>query len=89
MLLFFINVSRKRFTWRARELLALGPKKMHDLDGCVCCVIVTTRVPWPEGKAVLARHRLVHAALGDTMKDLHALSVKKSQTPAEASATPA
>eukprot|EP00227_Mantoniella_beaufortii_P018481 CAMPEP_0197581780 /NCGR_PEP_ID=MMETSP1326-20131121/5186_1 /TAXON_ID=1155430 /ORGANISM="Genus nov. species nov., Strain RCC2288" /LENGTH=89 /DNA_ID=CAMNT_0043145731 /DNA_START=80 /DNA_END=346 /DNA_ORIENTATION=- len=33
------------------------------------------------GKPVLARHRLVHGAMGDEMANIHALSIKKALTP--------
>ncbi|KAF5727691.1 hypothetical protein HS088_TW22G01388 [Tripterygium wilfordii] len=34
-----------------------------------------------EGKRLLERHRLVNAALAEEMKEIHALSIKKAQTP--------
>lgn len=34
-----------------------------------------------EGKRLLARHRLVNAALEEEMKQIHALSIKKAMTP--------
>ncbi|KAL1222253.1 Protein BOLA2 [Cardamine amara subsp. amara] len=34
-----------------------------------------------EGKRMLERHRMVNAALEEEMKDIHALSIKKAQTP--------
>mmetsp|Transcript_3034 Transcript_3034/g.5501 ORF Transcript_3034/g.5501 Transcript_3034/m.5501 type:complete len:87 (+) Transcript_3034:210-470(+) len=33
------------------------------------------------GKAPLARHRLVNAALKDELKEIHALAIKKTLTP--------
>lgn len=41
-----------------------------------------------QGKAPLARHRLVHGALGDTMANIHALTIKKAHTPEQAAAAP-
>jgi stress-induced morphogen len=38
------------------------------------------------GKAVLAKHRLVHGALEPIMKDIHALTIKSAKTPEQASA---
>jgi stress-induced morphogen len=37
-----------------------------------------------QGKAVLARHRLVHGALDAVMKDIHALSITSAKTPEQA-----
>jgi stress-induced morphogen len=37
-----------------------------------------------EGKALLARHRLVNGALAGMMGDIHALSIKGAKTPAQA-----
>lgn len=37
-----------------------------------------------QGKPVLARHRLVHGALAGEMVNIHALSIKKAQTPEQA-----
>ncbi|CAL9229764.1 unnamed protein product [Arabidopsis halleri] len=34
-----------------------------------------------EGKRLLERHRMVNAALEEEMKEIHALSIKKAQTP--------
>lgn len=34
-----------------------------------------------EGKRLLERHRIVNAALEEEMKEIHALSIKKSVTP--------
>ena len=39
-----------------------------------------------EGKALLARHRLVNGALAGMMGDIHALSIKGAKTPAQAAA---
>ena len=37
------------------------------------------------GKTLIQRHRLVHAAVADLMRrDIHALSINKTQTPDEA-----
>ena len=37
------------------------------------------------GKPLIQRHRLVHAAVADLMRqEIHALSIKKAQTPDEA-----
>ncbi|XP_010520265.1 PREDICTED: protein BOLA2-like [Tarenaya hassleriana] len=34
-----------------------------------------------EGKRLIERHRMVNAALEEEMKEIHALSIKKAQTP--------
>jgi stress-induced morphogen len=34
-----------------------------------------------EGKRLLERHRIVNAALEEEMKEIHALSITKAQTP--------
>ena len=39
-----------------------------------------------QGKALLARHRLVHNALGALMESIHALSIKSAKTPEQAAA---
>ncbi|XP_042518528.1 protein BOLA2 [Macadamia integrifolia] len=36
-----------------------------------------------EGKRLLERHRMVNTALAEEMKNIHALSIKKSLTPAQ------
>lgn len=36
-----------------------------------------------EGKRLLDRHRLVNSALAEQMKEIHALSIKKAETPAQ------
>jgi stress-induced morphogen len=41
------------------------------------------------GKALLARHRLVNDALKEEMAHIHALSIKKCHTPAQAAAAAA
>ena len=36
-----------------------------------------------EGKRLLQRHQLVNKALAELMPDIHALSIKRTKTPAE------
>ncbi|KAK1275597.1 hypothetical protein QJS04_geneDACA001772 [Acorus gramineus] len=36
-----------------------------------------------EGKRLLERHRLVNSAVSEYLKDIHALSIKKTLTPAQ------
>lgn len=58
---------------------ALKPSciKVEDFsDGCGAkfnCLIVSEEF---NGKAMLERHRMVHAALGDMMDSIHALTMK-------------
>lgn len=42
-----------------------------------------------EGKRLLERHRIVNAALAEQMKEIHALSIKKAQTPSQWNPQPA
>ena len=50
-----------------------GHFEVHIVAGCFA------------GKSLIARHRMVHAALGDAFKDtIHALSIR-AETPQEAS----
>ncbi|EXB76036.1 hypothetical protein L484_012189 [Morus notabilis] len=62
----------------------LSPSHLEVIDtsgGCgasFAVEIVSTKF---EGKRLLERHRLVNAALENEMKEIHALSIKKAQTP--------
>ena len=42
-----------------------------------------------QGKLPIAKHRLIHDALKNEMASIHALSIKKSQTPEQAAAAAA
>jgi len=56
---------------------------VDESDGCgqkFTAVVVSKQF---EGKAPLARHRLVHAALAEEIKAIHAFSIGKAMTPAQ------
>ena len=48
--------------------------------------VVSKQFQW---KLPIARHRLIHDALKNEMASIHALSIKKSQTPEQAAAAAA
>ena len=54
-----------------------------ESDGCGAKFTVTLVSQQFEGKAPLARHRLVHAALAEEIKTIHAFSIGKAMTPAQ------
>ena len=57
---------------------------VDESDGCGAKFAVPLVVSAQfEGKAPLARHRLVHAALAEEIKAIHAFSIGKAMTPAQ------
>ncbi|XP_071723930.1 protein BOLA2-like [Rutidosis leptorrhynchoides] len=62
----------------------LNPSYLDVIDtsgGCGASFVVEIVSEQFEGKRLLERHRLVNAALEEEMKEIHALSIKKSLTP--------
>ena len=55
---------------------------MDESDGCGAKISVVIVSESFSGKKTLARHRLVHAALGELVKTVHAFS-QKTHTPEE------
>ncbi|XP_029127325.1 protein BOLA2 isoform X1 [Cajanus cajan] len=49
--------------------------------GCGASFVVEIVSEQFEGKRLLERHRMVNAALEEEMKEIHALSIKKTLTP--------
>ena len=63
-------------------LSALQCEVVDESDGCGQKIRVDLIVSAQfEGKAPLARHRLVHAALAEEIKAIHAFSIGKAMTP--------
>lgn len=66
---------------------ALEAESVNVVDtsgGCGAAFEVEIVSPQFEGKTLLARHRLVNDTLKEEMASIHALSIKKCQTPAQA-----
>ncbi|KAG7535474.1 BolA-like superfamily [Arabidopsis thaliana x Arabidopsis arenosa] len=64
--------------------LKLNPVHLEVIDtsgGCGASFVVEIVSEQFEGKRLLERHRIVNAALEEEMKEIHALSIKKAQTP--------
>ncbi|XP_028798105.1 protein BOLA2 [Neltuma alba] len=62
----------------------LNPSHMEVIDtsgGCGASFAIEIVSEQFEGKRLLERHRMVNAALGEEMKEIHALSIKKAVTP--------
>lgn len=59
------------------------PPLLSPLCRCGTSFAVWVVSPAFEGKRLLDRHKAVNAALAPLMPDIHALSIKKSKTPAE------
>ncbi|KAL9459362.1 hypothetical protein AB3S75_002708 [Citrus x aurantiifolia] len=62
----------------------LNPSHLEVIDtsgGCGAKFEIEIVSEQFEGKRLLARHRLVNAALEEEMKQIHALSIKKAMTP--------
>ncbi|KAL9462271.1 hypothetical protein AB3S75_000305 [Citrus x aurantiifolia] len=62
----------------------LSPSHLEVIDtsgGCGAKFEIEIVSEQFEGKRLLARHRLVNAALEEEMKQIHALSIKKAMTP--------
>ncbi|XP_022158776.1 protein BOLA2 [Momordica charantia] len=62
----------------------LNPHHLEVTDtsgGCGASFVIDIVSGQFEGKRLLERHRLVNAALGEEMKQIHALSIKKALTP--------
>ncbi|KAA8546966.1 hypothetical protein F0562_003395 [Nyssa sinensis] len=62
----------------------LNPSHLEVIDtsgGCGASFTVEIVSEQFEGKRLLERHRMVNAALTEEMKNIHALSIKKSVTP--------
>ncbi|ESQ31411.1 hypothetical protein EUTSA_v10005190mg [Eutrema salsugineum] len=62
----------------------LNPVHLEVIDtsgGCGASFAVEIVSEEFEGKRLLERHRIVNAALEEEMKEIHALSIKKAQTP--------
>ncbi|CAD5335843.1 BolA protein [Arabidopsis suecica] len=62
----------------------LSPVHLEVIDtsgGCGASFVVEIISEQFEGKRLLERHRIVNAALEEEMKEIHALSITKAQTP--------
>ncbi|CAA0412018.1 unnamed protein product [Arabidopsis thaliana] len=62
----------------------LSPVHLEVIDtsgGCGASFVVEIVSEQFEGKRLLERHRIVNAALEEEMKEIHALSITKAQTP--------
>ncbi|KAE8727164.1 Protein BOLA2 [Hibiscus syriacus] len=62
----------------------LKPSHLEVIDtsgGCGASFAIEIVSEQFQGKRLLERHRVVNAALEDEMKQIHALSIKKAQTP--------
>ncbi|CAH2043479.1 unnamed protein product, partial [Thlaspi arvense] len=62
----------------------LNPVHLEVTDtsgGCGASFVVEIVTEQFEGKTLLERHRIVNAALEHEMREIHALSIKKAQTP--------
>lgn len=69
----------------------LNPVHLEVIDtsgGCGASFAVEIVSEQFEGKRLLERHRIVNAALEEEMKEIHALSIKKAQTPQQWKPTP-
>ncbi|KAF8091224.1 hypothetical protein N665_0451s0037 [Sinapis alba] len=69
----------------------LNPVHLEVIDtsgGCGASFAVEIVSEEFEGKRLLERHRTVNAALEEEMKEIHALSIKKAQTPQQWKPTP-
>ncbi|KAJ0236481.1 Protein BOLA2 [Hirschfeldia incana] len=69
----------------------LNPVHLEVIDtsgGCGASFAVEIVSEQFEGKRLLERHRMVNAALEEEMKEIHALSIKKAQTPQQWNPTP-
>lgn len=78
------SASHTKRTHRRQSLLCSRDPR----SGCGTSFEVSVVSKQFQGKPALARHRLVHGALGDTMANIHALSIKKTQTPEQAASAP-
>ena len=70
---------------------ALKPSHLAVVDtsgGCGASFEVEVVSEQFEGKRLLERHRMVNGALTEQMKEIHALSIKKSLTPSQWNPTP-
>ncbi|KAG2455170.1 hypothetical protein HYH02_000986 [Chlamydomonas schloesseri] len=67
-------------------LEATSVEVVDTSGGCGSAFEVYVVSPQFEGKTLIARHRLVNDALKAEMAHIHALSIKKAQTPAQAAA---
>ncbi|KAL2342948.1 hypothetical protein Fmac_004233 [Flemingia macrophylla] len=62
----------------------LSPSHLEVSDtsgGCGASFVVEIVSEQFDGKRLLERHRMVNAALEEEMKEIHALSIKKTLTP--------
>ncbi|XP_010444408.1 PREDICTED: protein BOLA2-like [Camelina sativa] len=62
----------------------LNPVHLEVIDtsgGCGASFVVEIVSEQFEEKRLLERHRIINAALEEEMKEIHALSIKKAQTP--------
>nr|XP_043632722.1 protein BOLA2 [Erigeron canadensis] len=62
----------------------LAPSHLEVIDtsgGCGASFQVEIVSEQFEGKRLLERHRMVNGVLAEEMKDIHALSITKAQTP--------
>ncbi|PSS35069.1 hypothetical protein CEY00_Acc02265 [Actinidia chinensis var. chinensis] len=62
----------------------LNPSHLEVIDtsgGCGASFAIEIVSAQFEGKRLLERHRMVNAALVEEMKEIHALSIKKTLTP--------
>ncbi|KAL4855615.1 hypothetical protein ACK3TF_003940 [Chlorella vulgaris] len=82
-------VTAKDVQERLQSELAATDVKVDDIAGCGTSFEVHVVSAAFAGKRVLERHKLVNAALSQLMGDIHALSIKKTKTPAEEAAAAA
>ncbi|XP_021897507.1 protein BOLA2 [Carica papaya] len=64
--------------------LKMNPAHLEVIDtsgGCGASFAIEIVSEQFEGKRLLERHRLVNAAVEEEMKQIHALSITKAQTP--------
>ncbi|VFQ96079.1 unnamed protein product [Cuscuta campestris] len=64
-----------------RELRPAHLEVIDKSGGCGACFQIEIVSQQFEGKRLLERHRMVNAALGEKMKEIHALSITKALTP--------
>lgn len=69
-----------------KELQAAAVTVIDTSGGCGSAFEVAVVSPLFDGKPLIARHRLINEALKEEMKNIHALSIKKCWTPAQAEA---
>ncbi|KAL0718443.1 hypothetical protein Bca4012_067765 [Brassica carinata] len=70
------------------QFLNLIAHHVSSISSCGASFAVEIVSEQFEGKRLLERHRIVNAALEEEMKEIHALSIKKAQTPQQWKPTP-